>query len=164
MHGKDLARSEQTQSKKFSYPSLPEVANAQGVSRFLADSTATADIHGTPSIGDVISTHQAGRIGTVTRVYGDKSVSVRWHDKPSVADDLGHERIPRRSFSIFETSDIRSICIKAIRDAALARTDHELLDVAGDALMRIARLQAADSSAEREIAFCGVSRSEVRHG
>ncbi|MCP1120496.1 hypothetical protein [Robbsia andropogonis] len=87
------------------------------------------------------------RIGTVTHVYGDGSAAVRWHDKPSVAPDLGHERVPRTSLSIFEISDVRAICITAIRAAALAPTIFDALDVTGTALRAIAQL----------------SRAEVRH-
>ncbi|WP_157636483.1 hypothetical protein [Burkholderia ubonensis] len=47
------------------------------------------------AIGDTVRTTHAGRLGTVTHVYRDGSASIRWHDKPADAPDLGHERVPR---------------------------------------------------------------------
>ncbi|WP_157652796.1 hypothetical protein [Burkholderia ubonensis] len=46
------------------------------------------------TVGDTVRTTHAGRVGTVTRVYRDGSASIRWHDKPADAPDLGHERVP----------------------------------------------------------------------
>lgn len=97
------------------------------------------------SIGSTVRTTHVGRVGTVTRVYPDGSASVRWHDKPSDAPDLGHERMPR---SLLIVIDVRSICVDALRAAALASSDRDALDVAGDALRRLADL----------------AREEVRHG
>ncbi|WP_157645132.1 hypothetical protein [Burkholderia ubonensis] len=44
--------------------------------------------------GDTVRTTHAGRLGTVMHVYRDGSASIRWHDKPADAPDLGHERVP----------------------------------------------------------------------
>lgn len=139
MRANTPARSEQSR-----IPLLPKVANDQLVSRFLVESTEATDIRDAPSIGDVISTRLAGRIGTVTHVYPDGSASVRWHDNPSIAEDLDHERVPRRSFAICSTSDIRTICIKAIQAAAMAPTVFDALDAAGAALRLIAEMSAGE--------------------
>ncbi|WP_429497438.1 hypothetical protein ACQUFY_12820 [Robbsia andropogonis] len=103
------------------------------------------------------------------RVYPDQSASVRWHDKPPVDIDLGHERITRSLLVLADEPptivDVRGICILAMRAAALAPTWQDALDVAGDALLRIARLQAVDSEAKRDFAFCSanLARSEERN-
>lgn len=93
------------------------------------------------TVGNTVRSHYSGRIGTVTHVYLDGSASVRWHDKPSDAIDLGHERIPRHLLIII---DARTICVDALRRAALAPTYQDALDVAGDALRRIAELTRAE--------------------
>ncbi|WP_177313505.1 hypothetical protein [Burkholderia ubonensis] len=93
------------------------------------------------TVGDTVRSIYSGRIGTVTSVYSDNSVSVRWHDKPSDALDLGHERMPRHLLIVI---DARAICIDALRRAALAPTYQDALDVAGDALRYIAELARAE--------------------
>jgi len=96
-------------------------------------------------IGDTVRSRHAGRIGTVTHVYPDGSVSIRWHDRPSDAPDLGHERMPRDLLIVI---DARAICIDALRRAALATTVFDALDVTGEALRCVAEM----------------ARAEVRHG
>ncbi|WP_429498649.1 hypothetical protein ACQUFY_04610 [Robbsia andropogonis] len=102
--------------------------------------------------GMTVRTRQAGRIGSVVHVYSDGSGSIRWHDKPSIALDLGHERVPRAMLDVVEECaervDVRAICLRALRAAAMASTYQEALDVAGEALRTVAAM----------------SRREVRHG
>lgn len=95
-------------------------------------------------IGNSVRSRHAGRIGTVTHVYPDGSASIRWHDEPATAPDLGHERMPR---SLLIVVDVRAICVDALRRAALAPTYQDALDVTGDALRHLAQL----------------ARTEVRH-
>ena len=100
------------------------------------------------SIGDTVRTVSVGRTGTVTRVYVDGSASVRWHDKPSISLNLGHERISGSSLVFVEANSIEAICINALRDAVTAPTVFDALDITGVALKAIA----------------AISRGEVRHG
>lgn len=96
------------------------------------------------TVGITVRTIHAGRVGTVTRVYADGSAGVRWHDKPSVAPDLAHERLPRSLLMAVDGCmacvDARALCIRALRAAATAPTYQDALDITGDALRRLAEL------------------------
>ena len=101
------------------------------------------------TVGATVRSKHAGRAGTITCVHSDGPGSVRWHDKPSIAPDLGHERVSRSLLVLADepsnTIAARRICIRAIRDAAMAPSDRAALDIAGDALRQIADLSETEA-------------------
>lgn len=102
--------------------------------------------------GDRVRNAVATRAGVAIRVYPNGSAAVRWDDVPLKPGRLAHERVPRELLAALEPLEpnghIRFVCMRALREAAMAPTVYDALDVAGEALRQLA----------------GLARAEVHHG
>lgn len=89
--------------------------------------------------GDRVRNSCATRVGVAVRIYPNGSASVRWDDAPLNPGRRTHERVPRELLAPLEgNGHARSVCIRALREAAMAPTVYDALDIAGDALRQLA--------------------------
>ncbi|QGZ54292.1 hypothetical protein [Paraburkholderia acidiphila] len=94
--------------------------------------------------GDRVRNSCATRVGVAVRVYPNGSAAVRWDDAPLKPGRLVHERVPRELLAAHEPLElnghIRFVCMRALREAAMAPTVYDALDVAGEALRQLSGL------------------------
>lgn len=94
--------------------------------------------------GDRVRNSCATRVGIAVRVYPNGSAAVRWDDAPLSPGRCVHERVPRELLAALEPLEpnghVRFVCMRALREAAMAPTVYDALDVAGEALRQLAGL------------------------